>query len=191
MRTSRCTPSSLPLEPAIGVAALDEQRRRLDAGTLAFRFVHQLDLVAVRFRPARVHALEHAGPILALSAAGTGVDFQIAVVRVRLAGQQRFELAPGDFRFQLAQRIFSVADRLGVVFAFAEFDHHQLIAEFLIDAPKRAELILQRVALPHDALRARRVVPELGILGFFVQLGETPFRSVDVKDASSAARSTA
>jgi hypothetical protein len=40
-------------------------------------------------------------------------------------------------------------------------------------------------------LRARLIVPEGGILGFFVQLGETPLRGVDVKDASSAAASTA
>jgi hypothetical protein len=35
------------------------------------------------------------------------------------------------------------------------------------------------------------VVPEVAILGFFVQLGEAAFGGIDVKDASSAARATA
>jgi hypothetical protein len=40
-------------------------------------------------------------------------------------------------------------------------------------------------------LRARLIVPEVGVFGLFVQFGETPLRGVDVKDASSAAASTA
>jgi hypothetical protein len=51
--------------------------------------------------------------------------------------------------------------------------------------------MLERVALAHHALRARLVVPQVGVLGLFVQLGEAARRGVDVKDASSAARATA
>jgi hypothetical protein len=40
-------------------------------------------------------------------------------------------------------------------------------------------------------LRARLIVPEIGIFGFFIQFGETPLRCIDVKDASSAAAPTA
>jgi hypothetical protein len=36
-------------------------------------------------------------------------------------------------------------------------------------------------------LRAGLVVPQLGIFGLFVQLGQTPARGIEVKDASSAA----
>jgi hypothetical protein len=40
-------------------------------------------------------------------------------------------------------------------------------------------------------LRARLIVPQIGILGLFVQLGEAALRGLDVKDASSAAKATA
>ena len=39
------------LEPAVGVVALDQERRRLDAGLLAVLLVDELDLVAARLRP--------------------------------------------------------------------------------------------------------------------------------------------
>src|SRR6185437_4630894 len=63
------------LEPAIGVVTLDRHGRRFDAGALAFAFLYPFDLVTVRFGPAHIHAHQHAGPILALGAAGTGMDF--------------------------------------------------------------------------------------------------------------------
>jgi hypothetical protein len=52
-------------------------------------------------------------------------------------------------------------------------------------------LIVERIALAHQALCARSVVPKVGVFGLFVQLGETTARGIEVKDASSAARSTA
>ena len=53
------------------------------------------------------------------------------------------------------------------------------------------ELVLERVALLHHALRALLIVAQTGIFGESVQLFEPPARFVDVKDASSAARPTA
>ena len=60
---------------------------------------------------------------------------------------------------------FGFADGLGVFLAFAEPDHRELIVEFLVDAAKRVELIFQRVALAHQLLCARLIVPEIGIFG--------------------------
>ena len=54
--------------------------------------VDQLDLVAAALGPARVHALEHLGPVLALGAAGAGIDLDIGVVGVGLAGEQGRDL---------------------------------------------------------------------------------------------------
>ena len=68
MRTSRCTPDS-GLQPAIGVLALDQNRRRFDAGLFALALFEIIDLVAATLRPARIHAQQHLGPILALGAA--------------------------------------------------------------------------------------------------------------------------
>ena len=165
--------------------------RRFDAGALALGLLDPLDLVAVRLGPAHIHAHQHIGPVLALGAAGAGMDFEIAVVAVGLARQQRFQLAPRYFRLQPLQRGFRFGNGLVVLFGLAELDQGELVVELLLDAADGVELILERVALAHHALGAGLVVPEIGVFGLFVQLGEAPFRGIDVKDASSAARATA
>jgi len=66
-----------------------------------------------------------------------------------------------------------------------------MILELALDPLQCIELIVQRIALAHHALRAGLVVPEIWVFGLFVQFGETPLRGIDVKDASSAAAPTA
>ena len=92
MRTRRCTPD-FGLQPAIGVVALDQQRRRLDAGLFAVALSISSTLSRCALGPARVHAQQHLRPVLAFGAAGAGVDFEIGVVGVGLAREQRLDLA--------------------------------------------------------------------------------------------------
>ena len=145
----------------------------------------------MRFRPAHIHAHEHAGPVLTFGAAGAGMDFEIAVVGVGLSREQRFEFAPRHLRPQTLERGFRLGDGVVVFFGLAQLDHGELIGEFLLHAADGVELVLQRVALAHHALAARLVAPERGVLGLFVQLGKAALRGLDVKDASSAASTTA
>ena len=86
--------------------------------------------------------------------------------------------------------LFRSDDRL-ILLGLAELDHADIVFKLLLDAADRGELILERGALLHHALRALLIVPEVGIFGESVQLVEPPARFVDVKDASSAARPTA
>ena len=86
------------------------------------RLFNPFDLVAVLLGPAHVHAHEHAGPVLALGAAGAGMDFEIAVIGVGLAGQQRFQLAPRHLGLQALERGFGFADGLVVFLRLAELD---------------------------------------------------------------------
>ena len=181
----------LGFEPAIGVTALDLDGGRFDAGLFALSFLDIVDLEIVLFGPARVHAQQHSGPVLALGAAGAGMHFQVAIVDVGLAGKQRFEFAARHFGLQRPQSRFGFAHHLPIVLRLAEFDHRHLIVEFLRDARERAELVVERGALLHDAARALRIVPQIGVFGLAVQLGQPRARLVDIKDASSAARPTA
>jgi hypothetical protein len=38
----------------------------------------------------------------------------------------------------------------------------------LLDAANGFELIVKRIPLAHDTLRARLVIPEIGVFGFFI-----------------------
>ena len=173
------------------MAAIDLDGRRFDAGFLALALFQKLDLVAALLGPARVHAQQHAGPVLALGAAGAGMDLEIAVVCVRLAGEQRLHLAARDLGPELAQRVLGLGYGLLVLLGLPHLDQHLLVIELALDAADRGKLVLERGALLHHALGALGIVPEIRILGLSVELLKPPARLVDVKDASSAAQRTA
>ena len=114
-----------------------------------------------------------------------------AIVCVCLARKQCFELAAGHFDFQALERRFRLGDRFVVLLGLAKLDQRQLVFELLLDPADGLELIVERIALAHDALRARLIVPEVGVFRFFIQFGKATRSGINVKDASSAAVPTA
>ena len=119
-------------------------------------------------RPAHIHAHEHVCPVLALGAAGAGVNFEIAVVGVGFARKQRFQLAPRHLDLQPSERRFRLGDGLVVFFPLAQLYQSELVFQLLLDTADRFELVIERIALAHDALGARLIVPEVGIFRLFV-----------------------
>ena len=118
-------------------------------------------------------------------------DFEIAIIGIGFAREQRFQFAPRHLGLQPFQRRFRLGDGFVVFFGLAQLNHGELVVELLLDAANSFELVVKRVAFAHHALRARLVVPQIGVFGLFVQLGQTALRGIDVKDASSAALTTA
>ena len=86
-----------------------------------------LDLVIAFFRPARVHAHQHRGPILAFRAPRAGMDFKVGVITVSLAGQQRLDLATFGSALQFAQRFFRLSEDFTVVLCLGQFDQIDLV----------------------------------------------------------------
>ena len=183
--------AALGLQPAIGVVARNLDGGGLDAGLFALRLFEIFDLEAMFFGPARVHAEQHLGPVLAFGSAGAGVDLEIGIEAVGFARQQRFQLAAGDFLLQVLQRGLGLGDDAGIVLGLAEFDHADIVLELALDLADAVERILQRGPLLHQLLRLLGIVPEIGSFGELVQFRQTRGGLFDVKDASSAARLTA
>ena len=113
------------------------------------------------------------------------------MVCIGFAGKQRLEFAARDLGLELAQGGLGFGDDLLILLSFAELDQRHLVIELLLDAGERGQLIVERGALLHHPAGALLVVPQIGVFGLPVQLGKPRARLVDVKDASSAARSTA
>ncbi len=181
----------LRFQPAIGVVALDENGRRLDARFLAVMALDELDLVAALFGPARVHAEQHLRPVLAFGAAGAGMDLDIGVVGVGLAGEQRLDLGRARLVARGLQRGLGLGDDGVVAFGLAHLDQFEIVVEGGFELAVAADRFLQPRALAHHVLRGGGVVPEVGIFGFGRQFIETAKGGIPVKDASSAARATA
>ena len=179
------------LEPAIGAVALDENGGGLDAGLLAGMLLDELHLVAMRLRPAHIHAQQHAGPVLALGAAGAGMDLDIAVIAVGLARQQRQQLLLGQLWAHRLQHRFGIGDDRLVALELAELDQLDILRNRPLEPQHHGDLLVEVLAAAHHVLGARRIVPQCWILRLGIELRQLPQRVVPVKDASSAVRGTA
>jgi hypothetical protein len=115
------------------------------------------------------------------------VDFEIAVVAVGLARQQAFQLALGGLGAQLVECRLGLLDNALVTLGLAQLDELDGVGVVLVDALVAVDQVFQTTALTRDLLRRFGIVPEIGRLDLFVQLGETPIRDIPVKDASAAA----
>ena len=111
-------------------------------------------------------------PVLALGAAGAGVDLDVGVVAVGLAREQRLDLLAAGLGGELAQRGLAFADGGLVLLGFAQLDQRDGVVEVALELAVGVDRALQRLALAHDLLRRLRVAPELGVLGALVQLGQ-------------------
>ncbi len=141
--------------------------------------------------PADVHARQHSGPVLALGAAGAGVDFEKGIIGVGLAGKQRLDLLAGDLVLEHTQRSFGFGDDRLIAFGLAELDEAGVVADRSLEAEHLVDAAFELLARAHEALRLLRIVPERGVFGPGVQLGESLLRGIEVKDASSAVPATA
>ena len=139
---------------------------------------HQLDLVAAALGPARVHAQQHVGPVLALGAAGAGMDFEIGVVGVGLARRAASRSA-GALASACSARIAASAS--------STIASSPSASPSSISVDRVVELALELAdATPSRSSRSVRsrisfcafvgVVPEVGILGAGVQLLEAARR---------------
>ncbi len=147
---------------------------------------HQLDLEALAFGPARVHAQKHVRPVLAFRAAGAGMHFQIGVVAVGLAGQHGFHLAPCCFRAQGLERRFSILDDIRIALFLAELDELDAVAHLGFQRAHAADGVVEVLALAHQLLRFAGIVPKRRVFRLVVQPVQSSYRLIPVKDASSA-----
>ena len=171
--------------------AFNDDGRALDAGFFAIGHIEQFDLVFPALGPACVHTQEHIGPVLALGAAGAGMDFEIGIVLIGFAGEQRLDLTARGFLLERADLLLAFLDRRLVRFHLAEFDQRDGIFELALKTGDGGQTIFKISAFAHDLLRGFGIVPEIGMFGLRVQLGQTLCGSVEVKDASSAGQRTA
>jgi hypothetical protein len=170
------------LQIAIRILALDQDRRRLDPRLFARMVIDQLHLHPVPLGPSAVHALQHSGPIVALGSTGARVDFDIAVVGVGFARQQRRDLVALRPLRQLGERANTVVDQGVVALHLGQLDQFDRVLELRLDLARRSDCLLEAPALAHHLLRRLRVIPQRRILDLVVQFAQPPVRLVPVEE---------
>ena len=178
--------AALGLGPAIGLGALHQKGGVLDAGGFTRVEVHQLNLVAVFFGPALIHAQQHRGPILAFGTTSAAVDFDIGVVVVGFARQQGGHLVHLRLRGQRLQSRNAIIGQRLVPFHFGELDQLARIGQVTLDSARGGYGPVQPTTLGHQRLGGLGIVPQLRVFNPRVQFIETAKGAIPVKETSSA-----
>ena len=132
--------------------------------------------------PARVHPLQHAGPILAFGAAGAGIDLDIGVVGVGLAGQQRRDLVALGALGELGQALDRVVDQALVALGVGHLHQLDRVGQLALDRARRAHRSVEPLALAHHFLRRLGIVPQRRVLDLGVELLQPALGAVPVEE---------
>jgi hypothetical protein len=178
--------AGLGAQRAVGIASGQLDRRALDAGDLAGRLVEQLGLEALALRIAQVHALKHAGPVLRLGAAGAGLDFDEAVVRVERIAEHPLEFEFRDFPAEPGGIRFDRQQRRVVVIGARHLEQLLRVAQTAAQALHPPDDVVEQLLLPAEFLRLLRVVPDVRVFEFARNLLQSLRLGIDVKDTSTA-----
>ncbi len=158
--------SGLGAQPAEGVIALNMYRRGLDACHLATGKLDDLRLEPVMLRPAQIHAQQHVTPILSLGAPGAGLNIQIGVVGIHLAGEHAAEFEFLQGRFELGKLLVDLLDGAFVLFHHRQFEQFGVVLEPLIEFIDGGDDLLQAGPLLAQFLGVVRIIPDVWILQF-------------------------
>src|SRR3546814_662834 len=169
---------------AIRILALEQQRRGFDPRLFARMLVDQFDLHAVAFGPARVHALEHPGPILALGAARAGIDLDIGVVGVGLTREQRLDLAFIGTPRERGQVLGALGRHFLVAFRLGKLDQFGGVGKLVLDGAGRGDRLVEPLALAHHRLGELGIVPQRLILDARVEFIEAAERAIPIEEAA-------
>ena len=161
--------AGLGLQPAIGILALDQQGGGFQPSFLAGLLLNHLHFVTAGIGPACVHAGHHGGPVLALRPAGAGMDFQIAVIAIGLAGQKRFQFGALHFALQGFQAFDGIVDNTLIVFHLSQLDQFERVGKFGFRFLDDRHCIVEPVTLAHQGLGLLTVIPEVRGFGHGIE----------------------
>jgi hypothetical protein len=156
-------------EQPVGVLAARDECRRLDAGLLPGRHLHQLHLHAAPLGPAHLHPQEHLGPVLGIGPACAGVHGDDRVAAVVLAAEQARLLQFREAGLDGCALLGQLSGHL-LVLGRQLLERLQIL-DVAVERPVRLEPASHGRVLGAHARRALLVVPEAGGLHLALQLG--------------------
>ena len=188
LRVERADPhepmdAALGAQPAVRAPAVDRDGHALEAGLLAFLLVEDLGREAVPLRPAEVHPQEHLGPVGRLGAAGAGADREEGGALVVLTREEQRRPLAREVGLERGGIAFELGLELGVRRLVQELDRGQQVVGAHQEVAPRRHLAAEAVGLAQDLLRGAAVIPEPGFLGQRLDLGDSGFLRLEVKDA--------
>jgi hypothetical protein len=139
--------------------------------------------------PAEVHPEEHLGPVGGLGAAGPGADREDRAALVVLAREQEGGPLAPEVRLEGGDLAVELGGQLDVAGFLDELEGRQEIIDAALEAAPQLDLRAQAVGLAEDLLGGPLVVPEAGLAGQRLELGDAAFLRREVKDAPRSTES--
>jgi hypothetical protein len=137
----------------------------------------------VALGPAEVHPEEHLGPVGRLGPAGAGADREDRSASVVLAREEEGGALAAEVALELGRRSVELGRQLGIAGFLDELEGRQEVVDAGLETTPELDLRAQVVRFAEDLLGAALVVPEPGLAGQRLQLGDTPLLRLEVKDA--------
>jgi len=98
------------------------------------------------------------------------MNFEVGVVAIRLAREQRLDLALRGLGLDGADLLLALGDGGGIVLHLAKLDQRLGVIEIAFELEDAVEPILKVGAFAGDLLRGGRIVPEIRMLDPGIQL---------------------
>ena len=172
------------LQPAERVGTLDLDRHLPHADLGAVLAVDLDHGVARLFRPAHVHAVEHAGPVLRLRAPGAGVERDERPHAVGGPGQERLDLEPIGLERQRGEHVLDLVERRLVALGLGHVEEHARVVEALAVRRPGFDRRADELQPIDDLARRVRRIPESLPSHPLLEFPDLRPLPVEVKDSS-------
>jgi len=134
-------------------------------------------------RPAEVHPEEHLGPVRGLRSAGAGTDREDRAALVVLPGEEESGALPVEVLLELGRGPVQLRGQLRIAGFLDQLERRKKIVDARLEAAPQIDLGAQAIGLAKDLLGPPLVVPEPGLAGQRLELGDALFFRLEVKDA--------
>jgi hypothetical protein len=140
-------------------------------------------------RPAEIHPEEHLGPVGRLGPAGAGADREDGAALVVLAGEEERGPLPVEFLLEIGCCPVQLRGQLIVAGLLDQLEGREEIVDPRLEAAPQLDFGPQAIGLAEDLLGRALVIPEPGLAGQRLELGDTCFFCLEVKDAPRSTES--
>lgn len=172
-------------QQTVRIFAFHSKRHSFEAGFFARLVIDNFGLETTLLCPFQIHAEQHLGPILRLSASCPWVDCADGVQLIVAAAEQHFRFRDADLVLQVFEPRAKFFQRIRIF--IGKFKQHGCVSNFGIKVFLPFDLLFQDTSALQKFLRSVLIVPEVGRRCFILNPCQFLLARGNIKETSRAA----